>query len=273
MKKFLFSIVIPALNEEKFLPLLLESLAHQTVKNFDVIVVDGKSRDKTVAVAESFRKKIHTLTVVTGSKASLPYQRNLGASMAQGEYLVFIDADTVLLPYCMERMAIFVEKEHPRLFTTWCRPDSEVRQEAIVTLINNFIVEGMVVVKRPLAPGPFTCVTREAFDVVGGYDEAHTFGEDQNFSQRLFTKGIEIQILRETLYIWSLRRLRSKGMLKVSQAYVMDALALLFTKRGLKYMPGYIMGGQEYSKAKKKKASNLTTIKRRVRSALLELFE
>ena len=54
MGKPFFSIVIPALNEEKFLPKLLESLSHQHFCDFEVIVVDGRSKDKTVAVAETY---------------------------------------------------------------------------------------------------------------------------------------------------------------------------------------------------------------------------
>ena len=46
-----YSVIIPTLNEEKFLPNLLESLIVQTDKHFEVIVVDGSSKDKTVAIA------------------------------------------------------------------------------------------------------------------------------------------------------------------------------------------------------------------------------
>src|SRR5258706_4031142 len=90
-----FSVVIPALNEEKFLPKLLASLAAQTVKDFEVVVVDGSSKDKTVTVARSFAKKLPKLQVVVSKVASLPLQRNLGAKKTTGEWLIFIDADSV----------------------------------------------------------------------------------------------------------------------------------------------------------------------------------
>lgn len=99
MQKPLFSVIIPALNEEKFLPTLLDSLVRQTKKNFEVIVVDGKSKDQTVKVARLYSKKIAHLQVIVSSKANLPFQRNLGASKAQGDWLVFADADGKFLPY------------------------------------------------------------------------------------------------------------------------------------------------------------------------------
>ena len=53
-----FTIVIPTLNEEDLLPHLLNDLCKQTYKNFDVIVVDGKSLDNTVVKAQAFNKKL-----------------------------------------------------------------------------------------------------------------------------------------------------------------------------------------------------------------------
>ena len=78
-----FSIIIPTLNEEKFLPKLLESLTTQTVKDFEVIVVDGQSKDKTVAVAKRFAGTLQ-LTVVTSEKPSVSYQRNYGSKVVTG---------------------------------------------------------------------------------------------------------------------------------------------------------------------------------------------
>ena len=109
MKKPFFSVVIPALNEEKFLPNLLASLASQTDRNFEVIVVDGASKDKTVAVAERYKNKLPSLQVIVGAKARLPLQRNIGANAAHGEWYVFVDADTVLLPYCLARLYAYIK--------------------------------------------------------------------------------------------------------------------------------------------------------------------
>ena len=55
MKSPYFTIVIPTLNEEELLPLLLDDLSHQTYKNFEIYVVDGKSSDRTVEVAQNAR--------------------------------------------------------------------------------------------------------------------------------------------------------------------------------------------------------------------------
>lgn len=243
-----FSVITPTLNEEKFLPSLLDSLVTQTHKPFEVIVVDGKSKDKTVAVAQSFAKKL-PIRVIACERASLPMQRNRGASAARGQWFVFVDADSVLLPYCMERLAAFVRDTRVSLCTSWCRPDSDTPADAILVLLANMGLEGSTLVKRPFfSPGPMTAASRAAWTAAGGYDEKLAFGEDIDFSRRIADQGFACGIMRETLYIWSLRRFRQQGRIRVVQAYVKGLLSVLLTRKPPKNMPGYAMGGQLYAR-------------------------
>ncbi|MCX6794000.1 MAG: glycosyltransferase family A protein, partial [Candidatus Gottesmanbacteria bacterium] len=163
-----YSVIIPTLNEEKFLPNLLDSLGRQTDKNFDVIVVDGSSKDKTVAVAKSFASKLPKLQVIVSKIASLPLQRNLGAKHAIGQWLVFVDADSVLMPHFINRLSVFIEKTSPTWFTTWCLPDSDSANDAIFTLLTNIYWESTLIIKRPVAPGPLNCIRHDLFRSVGG---------------------------------------------------------------------------------------------------------
>jgi len=240
------SLVIPALNEENFLPHLLTSLTKQTKQDFEVVVVDGSSQDRTVETARSFHAKLPKLQVIVGEKAGLPLQRNLGAKATTGEWLVFIDADSRLLPYFVERIEWFIEKQQPKLFTSWFRPDSEVSEDALFTLIANSFVEGSIYFRRPIAPGPLTAVRRDVFELVGGYDEALTFGEDYDLTRRIAERGFALQILRETLYELSLRRVRREGKLRFIRLYAKASLRVLLTKRNLRHVPSYIMGGHLY---------------------------
>jgi len=240
------SLVIPALNEEKFLPHLLTSLARQTKQDFEVVVVDGSSQDRTVEAARAFHSKLPMLKVIVSEKAGLPLQRNLGARATTGEWLVFIDADSRLLPYFIERIEWFIEKQQPGIFTSWFRPDSEVSGDALFTLIANSFVEGSIYFHRPIAPGPLTAVRRDVFEMVGGYNEALTFGEDYDLTRKIAERGIPLQILRETLYELSLRRVRRDGKLRFMRLYAKASLRVLLTKRNLTHVPSYIMGGQLY---------------------------
>ncbi len=271
MRKPTFSIIIPTLNEEKFLPKLLDSLSRQTNKDFEAVVVDGASRDKTVQAAHQFMRKIPRLTVDIVKKPGLPVQRNRGAAISRGEWLVFADADTVFLPYFIDRISAFIRDGKSQLFTTWFRSDSEDPKDAVYTLFANVYIEATLLFKKQQTFGPLTIVHRQAFDLVNGYDEAHAFHEDVDFGQRLHRAGVSLDILRETLYVWSLRRFRKHGVLKVMNQYILSFFPILFFNRSVKYMPGYVMGGHLYGK-KAVKRSVLRVYEKKLKALMKELF-
>lgn len=271
MKGPRFSIIIPALNEEVFLPHLLQSLSQQTKSWFEVIVVDGSSKDKTVAKAKQFKSSLPSLTVVTVQHPSLPKQRNVGAAKAKGEWLVFVDADSMFLPYFIERVDAYIKAVDPKLLTTWFRSDNEDPKDAVYTLFSNIYLEATIIFKRPLTPGPLTIVRRDVFEQIGGYSEAHAFNEDVDLGLRLYKAGIKLAILRETLCVWSLRRFRREGTLKVLNQYFLGVLPIILFNKPLKHMPGYIMGGQLYGKRKPKR-SVLKVYERKLKALMRELF-
>lgn len=272
MKQPLFSVIIPTLNEEGFLPKLLGSLADQTNKNFEVIVVDGSSKDKTVHSAKKFEKLLPSLQIIVTKNPSLPRQRNLGAKAARGTWLIFVDADSIVLPYFIDRAIHFIKEQAPRLFTTWCRSDNDDPKDAVHTLFYNIYIEATLIFKKPLTPGPLTIVHREAFEHVGGYDEEHVYNEDVDFGLRLYKAGIHLSILRETLFVWSLRRFRKEGTLKVLNQYAVSLFPIILFNRSMKSMPGYVMGGHIYGKKKIPKRSVLKGYERKLRLLMKELF-
>src|SRR3989344_5642131 len=80
------SIVIPALNEEKCLPILLESIRKQDFRDYEIIVADANSTDRTADIARKYGAK-----VVAGGMPGPG--RNKGARAAKGEFLYFFDSD------------------------------------------------------------------------------------------------------------------------------------------------------------------------------------
>lgn len=87
------SVVIPVRNEERNLPYLLQSLQKQDFpkKEFEIIVVDTNSTDRTVAIAKRFGAK-----VINENRLGIPYARNTGARCAKGEIILGTDSDCVL---------------------------------------------------------------------------------------------------------------------------------------------------------------------------------
>src|SRR3989338_1882220 len=91
------SVVIPAFNEEKYLPACLEALKKQTFKNYELIVVDNNSTDKTAQIAKKFGAR-----VVKEKKQGMIPARERGFREARAEIIARTDADTVVSPDWLE---------------------------------------------------------------------------------------------------------------------------------------------------------------------------
>ena len=90
-----FSILVPTYNREQLVRKTIGSVFSQTFSDFELIVIDDGSTDRTHAVLESFRER---LKVLRQANQGPEVARSFGASAATGEYLVFLDSDDLLLP-------------------------------------------------------------------------------------------------------------------------------------------------------------------------------
>ncbi len=102
------SLVIPAYNEERQLHNCLQSIALQTVKPLEVIVVDNNSTDRTAAVAGSYP----FVRVIKEHEQGRVYARNAGFYAAKGDVIGRIDADIILPDNWVEHVAKFYESPH-----------------------------------------------------------------------------------------------------------------------------------------------------------------
>ena len=91
IEKPFISIIIPTLNEEKYIERCLNSVKNQNFQDFEIIIVDNISRDNTVKIAKKYTDK-----VILTKKHGAGIARNIGTEIAKGEVLLFLDADTTL---------------------------------------------------------------------------------------------------------------------------------------------------------------------------------
>lgn len=110
----LVSIVAPAFNSEKYIKSFIDSVIAQKYKNWELIIVDDGSTDKTVEIVRSYMlsdKRIQLKERDRQPKGSLTC-RNIGIDKATGKYLVQLDSDDIITPFCIEQRVKFME-EHP----------------------------------------------------------------------------------------------------------------------------------------------------------------
>lgn len=246
-----FSIVVPVLNEERYLPLLLRDLSKQTLPEFEVIVVDGQSDDNTVAKAKAV--KLHKpLTVLTSPERNVSVQRNLGGKNAKAPWILFMDADNRLEPRFLEKLKERLENEPSvDLFTTWLAVDGRSTQNKTIATIMNYTLEIYRRIGKPSAMGALIGCRRSLLKEVS-FNPKHKFSEDSYFVQESHQKGFVFTIFSNPRYTYSLRRVRKEGTFKM----VLDT-----AKLQLRYLQnddftedtGYpMLGGSYYQEYKQK---------------------
>lgn len=97
MDDFISAIML-TYNRENYVATAIESILSQTYRNFELILVDNGSTDRSGKICDEYAKKDARIKVMHASRGSIGYGRNLGISMAKGDYITFIDDDDVAYP-------------------------------------------------------------------------------------------------------------------------------------------------------------------------------
>jgi len=236
-----FTIVIPTLNEELFLPLLLKDLKQQSFSDFEVVVVDGNSEDKTCLVASQFTAHF-SLRVIVSAKRNVSHQRNLGGKSAHGKWVIFMDADNRLPAFFLQGVKYQLEKKsNVDLFTCWCEPTSYGVQDRLLIQLSNVGLELYSRIK-PIAPGAMIGCRRSLLKVLS-FDESLKYSEDHAFVLEGVKQGFVFRIFREPRFVYSLRRFKKEGTLKILRTYAQLNLQYLLGKDILPTELRYPMNG------------------------------
>lgn len=250
MKNY-FSVIIPTLNEEKYLPKLLGDLTKQGSDIFEVIVVDGNSDDETKKNSKLFSKKLN-LSFYDNLKRNVAYQRNLGASKAGGEYLIFLDADTRIKPNFIKKLKLEIEKKKGLLFLPALIPEKNNYQDKLMFNITNSLVDLSQKIGKPFSSGGSMIVQKEFFKIIGGFNEKLFISEDHELIQRAFKYGVNAKLLMNVKIKFCIRRMEKEGRLKYLLKYLVAAVET-FNKGGIeKKIFNYEMGGAGYIHLKSK---------------------
>lgn len=88
-----YSFIVPVYNTEKYLKKCLDSLVNQTYKDFEIIVVNDGSTDKSSSIISKYQKKYKNIIVIDKENEGLSMARNRGVQKSSGKYIIFVDSD------------------------------------------------------------------------------------------------------------------------------------------------------------------------------------
>lgn len=200
------SLIMSVYNGEDYLSEAIESVLNQTFEDFELIVINDCSTDRTNEILSEYenidnRVKVHTNEV----NLRLPSSLNKAIELAQGKYIARMDADDICLPERLEKQYKFME-ENPHIALSSCRfmtlKNGVISSGGCGGRIDKESIKALLLVTNPiLHPG----IIAKA-DVIKslGYDKTFTCTEDMELWTRFVLAGHDVEIMPEYLMIYRL---------------------------------------------------------------------
>ena len=194
----LVSVLMTVYNREKYISIAIESVIKSTYQNWELIIVDDRSKDNSVAIARSYETKDSRIKVFVNEQNLGDYpNRNQAASYAKGKYLKYVDADDMIYPYGLELLVYYMEQFPDAGYGLCSLPQDKSRiypfelspQEAY----HRHYFEQQLFHKAPLS----SIINRKVFQKVGGFTGKRMLGDfemwhllSQKYSVVLMPQGI-----------------------------------------------------------------------------------
>ncbi len=261
------SIIIPTLNEERVLPLLLADLDRQSEQDFEIIIIDADSQDQTKKKVLEFQKKYSQEKIIFQQvkKKQVSYQRNFGAQLARGEWLIFMDADNRLPHFFLQGIVYQLNKYQKEvdLFSTLIHLNKTDQKNkffhTIAYGINLFLLSRDKT-NQPLAFGALIGVRKKIFPQIK-FNEKSKVMEDSLLVKKAKKLGFKFKLFSDPTFAFSMRRVKSKGLFQTARSAFLMQMNYLFGHEFTKSDFGYkMLGGQSYDAEKEEQHSYLKKI-------------
>jgi glycosyltransferase involved in cell wall biosynthesis len=227
-----FSVIVPTYQEEGCIERCLYSIAHQEYQReeFEIIVSDARSTDRTVEKARHYADRI-----ILEDRRGIASGRNAGAKSARGDILVFIDADATLTPDFLSQVAITFVTQNVLATTGIAQPDDGNLLSRLVYYSTYILVRFFAFFGLYLFPGICVAYRRSAFEAAHGFREDFGIVEDLDLSRRISRLGI-CRINKKARAFVSTRRLE-KHLLSTVTFHVYSDIKYLLTGNTSKHYP------------------------------------
>ncbi len=231
----MISIIIPAFNEEKAIGGTLKKIKEElTEHEYEIIVADDASADKTAEIAGCFADKV--VVRPPDAPRSISANRNRGAAAARGDYLAFVDSDvTIPNPNQFFRTALREFEKNPKLVAVTCRIQVLPSLATWMDNVGFWIVDLIIriannVLRTGSGTGKFQMVRAAAFRNIGGYNEHLIAAEDIELFERLVKIG-RTRFVPSLIVYHGGRRVHAIGWPRLVWIWIANLISVKFFKR------------------------------------------
>lgn len=203
----MLSVIIPTLNEEKYLPVLLKNLKEQNFKDMEIIVSDANSNDKTREIA------LNNKCIYINSTIKKPaHQRNEGAKKAKYEILLFLDADVVLAKNFLNKAYQEFYKRKLGVAGFYMKFSSKKISYKIYSSFYIFLCF-LAQYIRPASVGAAIMIKKNVHFKINGFREDLFVAEDYDYGLRA-SRESKFRMIKSTFFYFSNRRWEKEGQIK-----------------------------------------------------------
>ena len=211
----MLSIIIPAYNEEKYLSKLLECIRKQSFKDYEIIVADANSKDKTRQIA-----KKHGCKIVRGGLPAVG--RNNGAKSVKGDILLFLDADVTFGRDFLGKAVNELNKRKLDAAGCYIHPlSNNIIDKIFFGIFNLWIFATQFF--YPNASGSGIFCKKWLHEKVNGFDEKIMLSEDMDYAKRCGKYG-KFRILRTAKSYISMSRFEKEGRFNIGLKLFFSAI-------------------------------------------------
>ena len=228
----MISVIIPTYNEEKNIERCLKALNKQTIprENYEIIVVDGQSKDRTIQIAQNYADK-----VFQQKSKGVGGARNDGVRAATGEIIVTTDADCIPSSEWLEIVQKRFEDENVIALTGYLDPfeyeglkSHEVYVYRFLFWISNILLSFLSVVGYYHLCGANSAFKRDVFLEIGGYKDL-PYSDDIEIYKRLKLKG-KMVLDKRMRVNYSIRRIKKMSLIKYIYQITRNDFVVLIRK-------------------------------------------
>jgi glycosyltransferase involved in cell wall biosynthesis len=223
------SVVITVKNEEKSILRLLNSLDNQSLKPYEVIIVDGGSKDRTVGIINSFIASRNSFKLISADGANRPKGRNIGISAATSEIIAITDAGVALDENWLENLVKPLAQENADFVGGVYVQDGESLLQKCIGILQYPNIEKLRV--DDFIPSCRSVVfKKEVWKAVGYWPEHLEKADDTYFDLMVREKGFKIALAKDAVVSWTAKN-TLKGLFQQYSSYAeWDVRARLLSK-------------------------------------------